>query len=147
MKKKQKELNLADSIPVFSTPISKQEASQLNPLVLAFVGDSVQQLYVRTKLVISTGKKAGELHKLAVKEVKAVAQAEMLDRLLSTFSEEEVLIYKRGRNAHSQTTAKNATVIEYRKASGFEALLGYLYLIGSHERLYEILTQTLEERL
>ncbi len=130
---------MQDYIPFLKNTISETEAAALNPLVLAFVGDSVQQLYVRTKLALGCDKKAGELHKLAVKEVKAEAQAEIVEKLLPIFTPEETDIFKRTRNTHYNTSAKNASIGDYKKASGFEAVLGYLYLTGKHERLEELL--------
>jgi Uncharacterized protein conserved in bacteria len=140
-----KEYALNDTIPVLNSVMSTADARSLNPLVLAFVGDSVQQLYVRTKLVESSSGKSGALHKLAVKEIKAVAQAEALERLLPLFTEEETAVYKRARNSKANTTAKNASVADYKKASGFEAVLGFLYLSGQHERLAFLLNVNNEE--
>lgn len=136
---------MTDNIPVLNSSITPSEARAMNPLVLAFVGDSVQQLYVRTRLVLSSTGKSGALHKLAVREIKAVAQAETLELLLPLFSEEELSVYKRARNSKANTVAKNATVAEYKKASGFEAVLGYLYLSGQHERLEFLLNLSSEE--
>lgn len=145
MLKRKERFFLIDNIPILQSTISKDEARNLNPLVLAFIGDSVQQLYVRTKLVVGSTKKTGELHKLAIKEIKAVAQADIVEHLLPYFNEEEVAIYKRARNSKANTTAKNASIAEYKKASGFEAVLGYLYLTGQHNRLNELLTYDLNE--
>ena len=131
---------MQDTIPFLTTIITKAEADEMNPLVLAFVGDSVQQLYVRTRLALSSDKKSGALHKLATKEIKAEAQADKIEKLLPCLSEEEVAVYKRARNAHYSSSAKNASIGDYEKASGFEALLGYLYLTGKHDRLNELLS-------
>lgn len=136
---------MQDNIPILRHTVSEAEAVSLNPLVLAFVGDTVQQLYVRTKLALNSQKKAGELHKLAVLEVKAVAQAEIVEKLLPLFTEEETDIFKRARNTHYNTSAKNASIGEYKKASGFEAVLGYLYLTGKHERLETLLSVSADE--
>lgn len=84
--------------------------------------------------------KSGALHKLATKEIKAEAQADKIEKLLPCLSEEEVAVYKRARNAHYSSSAKNASIGDYKKASGFEALLGYLYLTGKHDRLNELLS-------
>lgn len=135
---------MADNIPVLTNIISEREASSLNPLVLAFVGDGVQQLYVRTKLVIGSSKKTGELHRLASREIKAAAQADALEKLLPLFTAEETAVYKRARNTHYSTAAKNATLADYKKASGFEAVLGYLYLTGKHDRLSLLLKYSAE---
>lgn len=131
-------------IPSLNSSMPAGDAKQLNPLVLAFVGDSVQQLYVRTRLAAGSTKKAGELHKLAVREVKAVAQADILLKLLPALTEEEMDIYKRARNSKPSTIAKHASVIEYKMASGFEAVLGFLYLTGRSERLAQMLDSSAE---
>ena len=128
---------MQDTIPFLTTIITKAEADEMNPLVLAFVGDSV---HVRTRLALSSDKKSGALHKLATKEIKAEAQADKIEKLLPCLSEEEVAVYKRARNAHYSSSAKNASIGDYKKASGFEALLGYLYLTGKHDRLNELLS-------
>ncbi len=119
----------------------KKKIENLNPIVLAFVGDAVYSLFVRTKLTLSSDCKAGELNKLAVREVKATAQAEFVKEILSDLTEEELAIYKRARNAKKGTKSKSATVSEYNSSTGFEAVLGYLYLIGNNERLNFILNK------
>lgn len=136
---------LVDNIPILKSTITVDQARNLNPLVLAFIGDSVQQLYVRTKLVVGSTKKTGELHKLAIKEIKAEAQADIVNHLLPHFNEEELNIYKRARNSKANTVAKNASIADYKRASGFEAVIGYLYLTGQHERLYKLLTYDFNE--
>lgn len=120
-------------------PMTEQRARECNPQVLAFIGDAVHTLYVRTKLCESSTAKSNALHKMTSSHVKASAQSEMIEKIFDKLSDEEQYIYKRGRNAHTGVPAKNATVVEYRKASGFEALLGYLYLTGKFDRLKEIL--------
>ena len=135
---------MQDTIPFLNTVISKAEADALNPLVLAFVGDSVQQLYVRTRLALNSQKKAGALHNLATLEIKAPAQADAAERLMPFLTEEETAVFRRARNAHYTTSAKNATIGDYKKASGFEALLGWLYLTGAHDRLNELLSMILK---
>ena len=92
------------------------------------------------RLAISSDKKSGALHKLATNEIKAEAQADKIEKLLPCLFEEEVAVYKRARNAHYSSSAKNASIGDYKKASGFEALLGYLYLTGKHDRLNELLS-------
>lgn len=119
--------------------MSEKRASELNPLVLAFVGDGVQTLYVRTRLVSASPAKSGALHTRASQVIKASAQARAAERLLSEFSESEADIYRRARNNHSAHKAKNADVGDYHKASGLEAVIGYLYLTGQEERLEYVL--------
>ena len=99
-----------------------------SPLTLAYIGDAIYDLIIRTLIVKQGNSRPEKMHKRASALVKASAQAEMIERLLPMLTEEEHAIYKRGRNAKSYTMAKNATMLDYRKATGFEALMGYLYL-------------------
>ena len=120
----------------------KSEAADpdmLNPLVLAFVGDSVFDLYVRTMLVLSERGNVNKLHKSATDYVRSGAQAKIARDVSEILSDKEKDILRRGRNSHSGYVPKNAVVSEYRYATGFEALIGYLYLKGNTERLIEIL--------
>lgn len=105
-----------------------------SPLTLAYIGDSIYDVMIRTVVVARGNRSANNLHKSTTKYVKAEAQAEMIEALLDILTEEEMAVYKRGRNAKSYTTAKNASVIDYRKATGMEALLGYLYLKDEMDR-------------
>ena len=125
-------------LPISKEFLTEKEILGLNPLVLAFVGDSVQQLMVRTKLASTSTAKAGELHKLQSEQIKASAQAKYMDELMSILTEDEIAIFKRARNTHMNTMAKNASVADYKKASGFEAVIGYLYLLGKNERLNQL---------
>ncbi len=122
--------------------ISTHQAQQVNSLVLAYVGDAVQSLYVRQKLVLQHDLKAGELHKLASAVVNAHNQAALADKLFDTFTEEEKSVFLRGRNGKSHHKAKNQSGSDYRKATGFEAVIGYLYLIGNDERIAQLLGET-----
>ena len=117
-------------LPIAKEYLTQKEILELNPLVLAFVGDSVQQLMVRTKLSCTSTAKAGELHKLQSAQIKASAQAKYMDDIMSALSEDEIAVFKRARNTHMNTMAKHASVADYKKASGFEAVIGYLYLLG-----------------
>lgn len=119
--------------------IDVKQANNISPVALAFVGDAVYSLYVREKLVFESDYKTGELNKLAVKEVKATSQAQFIKEVMPILTEEELSVYKRGRNAKKSTKAKNASVVEYNMSTGFEALLGFLYVTGQHERLNFIL--------
>jgi len=112
---------------------------QLSPLTLAFVGDAVYETYVRTKIAKDVNMQVAKLHKIAIKYVSAVAQSKIVRAIEDKFTEEELSVYKRGRNAHSHTSAKNADIVDYRHATGFEALIGYLYLKKNSARLDEIL--------
>lgn len=126
-------------LPIAKQYLTEKDILELNPLVLAFVGDSVQQLMVRTKLASTSTAKAGELHKLATSEVKASAQAKFMDSIMDILTDDELAIFKRARNTHMNTMAKHASVADYKKASGFEAVIGYLYLLGRNERLNQII--------
>ena len=109
-----------------------------SPLTLAYIGDAIYDLIIRTLIVKQGNSRPEKMHKRASALVKASAQAEMIERLLPMLTEEEHAIYKRGRNAKSYTMAKNATMLDYRKATGFEALMGYLYLKEDMNRLIDL---------
>ena len=119
--------------------LSSVSPSQMSPLVLAYIGDTVYDLFVRTMLVESTTLSAHGLHMRAAKLVCAAAQSRALLRIEQLLSEEEMSVFKRGRNAHMGTVPKNAEIIDYRRATGLEALMGYLYLLGRDERLSELM--------
>ena len=110
-----------------------------SPLTLAFIGDAVYELYVRTRLMKFGSLSANKLHKMAIHYVKANAQANSVKAIIDNLSESELSVYKRGRNTKSATVPKNADMADYRMATGFEALLGYLYLDEQTDRLYEIM--------
>lgn len=122
--------------------LSKSEIPEINtlsPLTLAFLGDSVYEMFVRTKILSLGNRPANELHKIAVGYVKAKAQAEAAHKIMDLFTEDELAIYKRGRNTNIHTVPKNADMADYRHATALEALIGYLYLKGDDDRLREIL--------
>lgn len=110
-----------------------------SPLTLAYIGDAIYELVIRTIVVERANTSANNLHKMTVRYVNAGTQAHMIEALQEELSEEERTIYKRGRNAKSYTTAKNAATIDYRRATGFEALCGYLYLTGRQERMLTLI--------
>ncbi|MBE7037522.1 MAG: Mini-ribonuclease 3 [Ruminococcaceae bacterium] len=116
----------------------------ISPLVFAYVGDAVHELYIRTMLSKDKNIPVNKLHKSATGYVSAKAQSATIKALEDTLSEEEVKIFKRGRNAKSPTAAKNADIIDYRHATGFETLLGYLYFKKDFKRLEEILKLSYE---
>ena len=129
-------------------PISKRDALALHPMSLAFIGDAVQSLYTRTRVTVGeTLKKTGALHKEVTQVVKAVSQAAEAEKLMPLFNEDEQDIFRRARNCKIQTSAKHAEPAEYRKASGFEAVIGYLYLIGDTKRLFEFLSAAYSDTL
>lgn len=115
-----------------------------SPLTLAYIGDAVYDLIIRTVVVERANRAANELHKRTIKYVKAETQAQMIDALLPLLDEEETAVYKRGRNAKSYTMAKNATMADYRKATGMEALVGYLYLQNRTDRVLELVKLGIE---
>ena len=118
---------------------------EYSPLVLAYIGDDVYDLIIRTVLVKNKNMQVNKLHRQASKQVKASAQAAVIDKILPSLTEEELQIYKRGRNAHSYTKAKNATTLDYRKATGLEALVGYLYLKKDMKRIIDLIYAGLYE--
>ncbi len=130
----------------FGRILTEKEALALNPLALAYVGDAVQSLYVRHRLVAEHDFKAGELHKLTSALVNAKEQAVLAEKLLDVLTETERSVYFRGRNGKSHHKAKNQTGADYRKATGLEAVLGYLYLTGKFERLAQLLEVQNENR-
>ena len=112
--------------------------NELSPLTLAFIGDTVFDLLVREDLICTANRPANDLHNLAVKKVKASAQAEFIEKLLPELTEKEVAVFKRGRNAKVGHLPKNASQSDYHAATGFEALIGYLYLSDEIERITEL---------
>ncbi len=130
-----------------ASPIQPEQALKLHPMSLAFIGDAVQSLYTRTRVTLASNSKTGVLHKEVTKVVKAVSQSRVADAIAPLFDETEADIFRRARNCHVQTSAKHAEMSEYRKASGLEAVLGYLYLTGKDERLIRLLSISFEENL
>lgn len=113
------------------------------PLTLAYIGDAIYEIIIRTIIVEGSNGTVNILHKRSSSLVNAGAQAEILNAILEELSEEELTIYRRGRNAKSHTSAKNASIHDYRVATGFEALMGWLYLNGKTERCVELVRQGL----
>lgn len=109
------------------------------PLVLAYLGDAVYELEIREMLVKRDHSRPSQLNREATHLVCAAAQSKMAEALLPYLTEEEEAVYRRGRNAHSPTTAKNQTIGDYRRATGFEALIGYLHLCGETARMRELI--------
>ena len=118
-----------------------QKAKNLNPIVLAFVGDAVYSLFVRERLTFLSDSKTGELNKKATAQVCATAQSAFMKEIEELLTEEEITVYKRARNAKKGTRAKNASIQDYNTATGFEAVLGYLYLVGQNDRLNFLLNK------
>lgn len=135
----------------------EQDVRAYSPLTLAYMGDAVYDLVIRTVVVERANRSANDLHKKTTRYVKAEAQAKMIEALLGKdlvqqrdgektgfLTEEEEAVYKRGRNAKSYTVAKNASMADYRKATGFEALMGYLYLTDQTDRLLYLVQKGIE---
>ena len=115
-----------------------------SPLTLAFMGDCVFEIVIRSIVVERGNRQAGSLHKIKSSVVNAKVQARMIEALMEELTEAERAVYKRGRNAKPHTVAKNASVNDYRKATGLEALFGYLYLSGQEDRILELTKRGLE---
>lgn len=124
---------------------SKDEARMLNPLQLAIIGDAVYEIFIRTYILSSNiNLSAHKIHKNAIPFVKAKGQSLIIHTVEEELTEEEMYVFKRGRNAKSATVPKNADVRDYRMATGFEALIGYLYLSGQKERLKYMLDRCVQ---
>lgn len=120
--------------------------SQLSPLVLAYIGDSIFDLVIKTYLLDTKGNmQVNKLNSFASNIVKAQSQSEMIGIIEPLLSPAEEAVYKRGRNAKSYTSAKNASISDYRRATGFEALMGYLYLEGEYERMVQLIKAGLDK--
>ncbi len=119
--------------------VSGGDINQYSPLVFAYMGDAVYELFIRTLIVGEGNAPVHKLHKRSVDFVKAKSQSDTIHRLHEKLTPEEQDIVRRGRNAKSATIPKNADVVEYRHATGFEALLGYLFLKGEYDRLVWLL--------
>ena len=122
-----------------SGKLPASDIKMLNPLVLAYGGDSVYCTFVKTLLVSGGHGQVAKLHKMSIEFVKAKAQADILGRINELLTPEEQDIVRRGRNTKSSTVPKNADILDYRYATGFEALIGFLYLTGQTDRLMEII--------
>ena len=116
----------------------------VSPLSLAYIGDAVYELYVRTHIMKDENLPVNKLHKTATMYVKAKAQSDIIHNIENMLTQDEIAVYKRGRNAHSHTSANNADIVDYLHATGFEALIGYLYLSKNEERLESILSASVK---
>ncbi|MPW24749.1 Mini-ribonuclease 3 [Alkalibaculum sp. M08DMB] len=131
----------------FSKQSSPLEVKMMNPLTLAYIGDAVYEIYIRKYLIMNYTSKVNELNKKCVKFVRATAQCEAVISIMDQLDEEELKVVKRGRNASPKTVPKNTQLIDYKMSSGFEALLGYLYLTGNIERLEYIIEKAILKTL
>ena len=121
--------------------MDKNKATNLSAVTLAFVGDAVYSLFVRERLTFTSDFKTGVLSNLAIKEVRATAQAEFVKKIEHLFTEEELIVYKRAKNSKKSTRSKSASIADYDMSTGFEAVLGYLYLTGNTKRLNYLLNE------
>ncbi len=130
--------NIENLIPEYDT-------KSLSGLSLAFIGDAVYELFIRNYILSKGEARVKTLHKDCVRLVNADFQADMMDVLLPVLTEEETAVFKRGRNAHSGHTPKNKSEAQYHKATGFEALIGFLYLKKDYDRLSYLFSLILEQ--
>lgn len=126
--------------------INESEVRTLNPQVLAFVGDGVYSLFVRHKIVFSSDLKGKDLHNQVTNYVKASGQSNFIEKILPLLDETELTVFKRARNHKTLSQSKNANIIDYRRATGLEAVIGYLYLCGKFERLNFLLNLSVGEK-
>ncbi len=143
-KQEKEELNLIEYIKL-RMDLPEVDIKTYSPLTLAFVGDVVFDLVIRTLVVENGNAPVNKLHKKVSSLVKAPAQMELFHRIEDKLTKEELAVYKRGRNAKSFTSAKNASITEYRVATGFEALIGYLYLNNEFTRILDIIKSGLAD--
>lgn len=128
---------------------TKINPNNLSPITLAFVGDAVYSMIVREELALTSDKKANELHKICAHRVSAVSQCEAIKSIMENLNEEELSVFKRGRNAATSHTPKNASSRDYHYATGFETLFGFLYLSRKYDRikeLYSLICQKSEQK-
>ena len=128
------------SMAKFNEVMARGRAKKLSPVVLALVGEAAYSLFVREGLVLSSDHKTGELQKMSSARVSAKGQAELFSRIEAKLTDEEREIFLRGRNAKKPTRSKSASVAEYNVSTGFEAVIGFLYLAGDYDRISELLT-------
>ena len=123
--------------------LKDKNPNEYSSLVLAYIGDAVYELYIRNYIVSKGNYRIDEIHKSSIKYVKASAQCENFYKIKDILTEEEIAVFKRGRNAKSRPP-KNADVMEYKIATGFEALIGYMYINGNEKRIDEIMNIILQ---
>ena len=124
---------------MFLPPMENNKFKEINPIVLAFIGDGVHTLFVRDRVVKESNLLVNDCHIKSAKFCRAKTQSEKLDLLIPILTEEESDIVRRARNAKTHNIAKNSDIETYKKATSYEALIGYLYLSGNYDRLNEIL--------
>lgn len=127
--------------------IGSLDLRNYSPLTLAYIGDAAYELVIRSIIVEQGNAPVNKLHKRSSRLVKAKTQAEAAAKLMDVFTEEELAVYKRGRNARSHTMAKNAEMTDYRMATGFEAVMGYLHLKQDYERMVTLVSLGIADKL
>lgn len=131
---------------ILGKELTEVQARNINSLTLAFIGDSIYEIIVRTHIVKNTpGIKVNDAHRRVIEYVKATAQCRHMKSIEHILTDDELGVYKRGRNCKSISAPKSANITEYRVATGFEALIGYLYLIGKNDRINEIMEIIMRE--
>ena len=135
---------MKDFLSKLDIDLKETDAKVLSPLVYAYVGDALYEIYIRYYVVTKYKVKVNNMHKNSTKFVKASAQAQIVHALTDFFTEEEWKFIKKGRNHKTSTVAKNASITDYRYATGFECLLGYLFLTKDYERVEEIIVEAIK---
>ena len=139
------ETNLSNLNELFH--LEEQDIRSYSPLTLAYIGDGIYELIIRTILVKKGNCPVNRLHKKASSLVKAAAQSGIMEIIEKELTPKELSVYRRGRNAHSPTMAKHATMADYRRATGFEALMGYLYLKEEYTRIITLIRMGIGEEI
>ena len=138
---------MSDIFEIIKQNMDLEDIDTVNysPLTFAFIGDAVYEVVIRTMIVDEANRSANDLHQESSNYAKASTQAKLSEILMDDFDEEELAVFKRGRNAKINTKAKNASLSDYKKATGFEAVVGYLYLEGKTDRMLELIKKGLEK--
>ena len=140
----QQEFSKQKILNIIASPMDEQEAKSLNPLVLAYIGDAIYEVYIRKYLILTQNTLVNQLHKSATSFVNAEAQAMIIHSIMDDLTEIESTIVKRGRNSKSGSVPKNASLSDYKYATGLESLFGYLYITGSEERLIQLISRAIK---
>ena len=142
-----KENNIKIKSGDFKTLSPHEVSASYSPLALAYIGDSVYDLRVKSYFVFNSNMQPEKYHRRVSAIVSANAQAEFIKNYMDNLTEEEKAVYKRGRNTSPHTKAKNASLENYLMATGFESVIGYLYLSGQNDRLCEIIDASMEKHV
>ena len=138
---------MSDIFEIIKQNMDLEDIDTVNysPLTFAYIGDAIYELVIRTMIVDEANRSANDLHKMSSEYAKASTQAKLAEILMEDFDEEELAVFKRGRNTKINSKAKTASFNDYKKATGFEAVMGYLYLEGKTERMIELIKKGLEK--